>query len=158
MSSSRLSDQLIRVTRSRINEEKFRNEANLRRATSDLYFATFHAVCEALVEPMGGDPDNAAFKEIYTRVYRQVRHESLEKRCKSIAEGSDFSVDLRRFAKLVVTLKNKREAADYHPLEVFSVSIVKNDLATTETRLRDFWNAASGDRATFACSVGLKVS
>lgn len=158
MSSSRLSDQLILVAKARIGDERHRSEANLRRATSDLYYAVFHAICDALVEPLGGDPESGAFKAIYTRMYRQVRHDHAEKQCKSIARGEDYSVTLRRFAKHFVTLKNKREAADYHPLETFSISIARNDLATTETRLRDFWTVDAGERTAFACAVGLKFS
>jgi len=159
MGSSRLSDQLILVAKARIAEqEKARNEANLRRATSDLYFAVFHAVCFTLVEHLGGDPSNTTFKELYERLYRQVRHDNVEKRCKQIAQGSEFPEPLRKFAKHCVTLKNKREAADYHPLETFAISVLRGDLEITETRLREFWNADPKERATFAFHVGLKVS
>lgn len=159
MGSSRLSEQLIQVARARINEDKIRNEANLRRATSDLYYVVFHSLCEALVEPIAfSDPANEAYVKTYTQIYRQVRHNQAEKRCQAVAQGSDFSLEIKRFAKHFVTLKNKRELADYHPLETFSISVVKNDLATTETRLQAFWNADPKERAAFACHVGLKVS
>jgi hypothetical protein len=48
---TRLSNQLLAVAKARLAETAARNEANLRRATSDLYYVHFHALCEALVEP-----------------------------------------------------------------------------------------------------------
>lgn len=151
-----LSEQLLLVARARLNDATARNEANLRRATSDLYYALFHAVSEAMVASLGGDPKNAAFIEAYVSVYRQLEHGQAEKRCKALARGDDFAVEFRRFAKHFVTMKNKREAADYGPLEKFAVSIVKNDLETTETVLSGFWGADAAERTTFACYIGLR--
>lgn len=157
MIPSRLSDQLVLVARARISDISARSEANLRRATSDLYYAVFHAICEALVEPlMGIDPSNQAYVETYSKLYRQLSHGYAESRCKSVARGDDFSTEIAQFAKLFISLKNKREDADYHPLQKFAVSIVRNDLETVETRLRAFWSANASDRAAFACLVGLR--
>jgi len=144
------------VARARISETAARNEANLRRATSDLYYCVFHAICEALVEPLGIVPDNEAFKETYTNLYRQLEHGYAEKRCREAAQNELFPVELSRFAKLFVSLKNKRERADYHPLDQFRISVLKNDLETTETRITDFWRAPASRRAHFACFVGLR--
>lgn len=51
LASHRLSEQLLRVAEARINDTVLRSEANLRRAVSDMYYAMFHAVAEAFVEP-----------------------------------------------------------------------------------------------------------
>ncbi|WP_129590305.1 hypothetical protein [Roseovarius nitratireducens] len=144
------------MARARIAETDARNEANLRRATSDLYYAMFHAVCEALVEPLGAIPDSEAFIETYTNLYRQLDHGYAEKRCRAVTQDKHFSLEIVRFSKLFITLKNKREKADYHPLEMFKFSVVKNDLETTETQLRAFWEAGSSERASFSCFVGLR--
>ena len=157
MSPSRLSEQLVLVARARISDRSTRNEANLRRATSDLYYAVFHAICEALVEPIAGAASaNRAFVETYTALYRQLNHGYAEKRCRTVAQGNTFPANIAQFAKLFITLKNKREDADYHPLQTFAVSIVRNDLETVETRLAAFWNADPAERAAFACFVGLR--
>lgn len=150
---------MLLVARARISDVSTRNEANLRRATSDLYYVLFHAICEALVEPLAGaDPANRAFIETYTRLYHQLNHGYAEKRCRSVAQGDTYSIDFARFAKLFITLKNKREDADYHPLQKFAVSIVKNDLETVETRLAAFRNTDPAERAAFACHVALRWS
>ncbi|MBC7132188.1 MAG: hypothetical protein H5U16_03670 [Roseovarius sp.] len=156
LSPPRLSDQLLLVARARIAETDARNEANLRRATSDLYYSLFHAVCEALVEPLGAIPDSDAFIETYTSLYRQIDHGYAEKRCRAVAQDGHFSSTISRFAKHFITLKNKRERADYHPLEKFTLSVVKNDLETTEAQLSAFWEATPSERATFSCFVGLR--
>ncbi|WP_284165243.1 hypothetical protein [Frigidibacter sp. SD6-1] len=157
MSSSRLSEQLLLVAKARIGDKAVRNEASLRRATSDLYYVAFHTICEALVEPMfRAGPANKAFVETYTKLYRQLNHGYAERRCKAVAQGGEFSAEIARFAKLFIELKNKRESADYDPLDKFAVSIVRNDLEKVESRLQAFWKADSAERAAFACFVGLR--
>lgn len=140
----------------RISDTNVRNEGNLRRATSDLYYATFHAICEALVEPIGLMPESLAFKEMYVSLYRQVDHGSAEKRCKAVAQSKDFSPEISRFAKHFVTMKNKREMADYHPLEKFMLTVVTNDLRNTLLRMEQFWGSEREERAAFASLVGLR--
>lgn len=156
MSASRLSNQFIHVARARVSDSSLRSEGNLRRTTSDLYFAAFHAICEALVEPLGAYPDNPAFREIFLSLYRQPDHGIVENKCKIVARGDKFSVGICRFAKQFVNLKYKRQLADYHPLEKFMISAVRNDCDTTEARLEAFWSVDATERATFACFVGLK--
>ncbi len=153
----RLSDEFVRVALARIGDPNLVSEANLRRATSDLYYAAFHAICEALVEPLGLHPDNAAFKEMYLNIYRQTEHGYAEKRCRIAAKSGDYSPEIARFSKIFVTLKNKREQADYHPLEQFRVSEIRNHCAMTQTRLASFWTSDPEERAAFACYVGLRA-
>ena len=116
----------------------------------------FHAVCEALGEPLGAIPDSEAFVKTYAALYRQLDHGQAEKRCRTVTQDKHFPCDIVRFAKLLITLKNKREKADYHPLETFQISVVRNDLETTKTRLRAFWEASPVERASFASYVGLR--
>ncbi len=155
MTRSLLSEQLLSVARNRLSGS-FHSEANLRRATSDLYYAVFHAVCEALVEPLGAAPASRAFKETYRSLYRGVDHGNAERVCREIIKERGLSQAITSFAKQFVSLKNKREDADYDPLQRFAVSTVKTDLATTETRLREFWAAPMTERSAFACMVALR--
>ena len=153
----RLSDQLLLVAQSRVGDPRLRSEANLRRASSDLYYSVFHAISEALTHPLGVDPENSAFVETYKALYRQLDHAQAEKKCKRVAQGRMFSPEINRFAKHFITLKNKRERADYDPLEKFSISALRNDCQTTETRLRDFWKNPPEERTSFACYVALRM-
>lgn len=149
---------MLEVARARIGDRGLRSEANLRRATSDLYYTMFHALCEALVEPLAVRPDDPAFVEIYTHLYRQPNHGYAEQRCKSVAQGKSYSKEIKRFATHFVTMKNKRELADYHPLEKLDISVVRNDLELTETNYEHFWTTDSAERISFACHVGLRKS
>lgn len=146
------------VARARISDSESRNEANLRRATSDLYYAVFHSICEALVEPLGLHPENPAFIETYTALYRQLDHSHAERKCRSLKDSGGFSHGIIRFSDTFILLKNKREAADYHPLEKFALSAITNDLDRTETHIENFWKVDAAERAAFACYVGLRFS
>lgn len=155
MSRSLLSDQLLDVARARL-AGGLHSEANLRRATSDLYYAMFHAICDALVEPFDAVPHSAAFREAYRSLYRQVEHGHVERQCRKIIEERKLSQPFLAFATHFVSLKNKREEADYDPLQTFDVEKVRNDLEVIETRLAGFWSAPKAERAAFAFLVGLR--
>lgn len=124
LSTSRLSDQLLLVARARISDKSTRNEANLRRASSDLY--------------------------------RQIDHRVAEQKCREAAQTNSYPAELRAFCKNFVTMKNKRVLSDYDPISQFSLSIVKNDLETCETRLREFWTAPPDKRTELARHIVLK--
>ncbi len=155
MSLSLLSDRLLKVARTRL-DGRLHSEANLRRATSDLYYAMFHAICEALIEPFAASPESDAYKTAMRSLYRSVDHGHLERQCKVLIDEARSAPALLEFAKHFRSMKTKREEADYDPLEKFSVSRVKNDLEVTETRLRDFWAGPAAERAAFAFMVGLR--
>lgn len=130
-------------------------EADLRRVTSDLYYALFHRICEALVAPLGADPDNPAFIEAYKNLYRQPDHSHIEKKCKEL-KRHNFSEPVNRFAEQFVALKNKRENADYDPLAKFAISSVRMDIQSIESVISDFDNAEPSEQTHFAYFVSLK--
>lgn len=155
MSPSLLSKELLEVARQRLNGG-LHSEANLRRATSDLYYAMFHAICEALVEPFGAVPDSPAYREAMRSLYRTVEHGHAERQCKKIIEEDLMPPAMLTFAKHFVGLRTKREEADYDPLQTWAVAKVRRNLEVTETRLSDFWTANPTERAAFAFMVGLR--
>jgi len=146
--------QLLATARKRTLSPRSCTEADLRRAISDLYYALFHAVCEALVEPVGADPENPAFVDFLRGLYRIPEHHLLERRCKD-ALASGFSPEVRRFAQRVIALKNKRTLADYDFLEVFSISDVQSEIDLVESALHDLRQMPQADRVRFAMFVGL---
>jgi uncharacterized protein (UPF0332 family) len=147
-----LSDEFLECARRRLRtpaREKL--EAELRRATSDLYFSMFHAVCGALVEPLGFDHETPGFDTVFISTYRQPDHGRLEKHCRDAqAKMSAFADPLKQFATQLSALKNKREQADYNPLSRFKFSTVNNDLQTVESVLDRFWRTDAKQRARFA--------
>ena len=126
----------------------------MRRATSDLYYALFHRLSEALVEPLGADPENPLFIETYLTLYRLPDHAVLDKKCKA-ALGQAFDVEVKRFAQSIVTMKNKRHDADYDPLKKFVISEVQNDLGIAAAALNGFDSIDAPQRARFAFFVAL---
>lgn len=149
-----LSKQILESGRMRISAPQ--SEADLRRATSDFYYAMFHRICEALVEPLLKDEPDPAFKDTYCTLYRLPEHALLERRCKEV-QSHDFSIAIKRFAQHVVALKNKRQIADYDPLERFVISDVRNDLEIAERAILNFDRAAPQERARFAFFVALEA-
>ncbi|MEO1324771.1 MAG: hypothetical protein AAFV59_17395 [Pseudomonadota bacterium] len=153
-----LSRDLLRVAKARLDDNSCRNEAGLRRATSDLYYACFHSICEALVEPIGVIPDSIEFRKLYTKIYRQLDHGYAERRCNTVSKESLFDPSVSAFAKQFITMKTKREDADYDPLMKFSIKEVENHYTLTSARIERFWNCDSKIRSTFALYVGLRTT
>lgn len=153
-----LSEQFLECARRRATTPiAERTEGDLRRATSDLYYALFHALCGALVEPMGVNAESAAFREPFLSIYRLPEHGFVEKRCRDAqAETSGFSDPEKRFAKAFVSLKNKRTQADYDPLARLAISTVRNDIQLVESVLAEFWAIPSVDRVAFAYYLAVK--
>jgi hypothetical protein len=151
---SLLSGQPLRTAKERLSEPRRCTEADLRRATSDLYYALFHRICEALVQPLGADPDSQAFKETWTTIYRLPEHGLLVRRCKEIG-GHAFSQDVKAFAQLITALRTKREDADYDPLAIFKISDVRNDVAQVDDLLTRFEAVDRAEQARFAWFVSL---
>tara|TARA_R110002073_G_scaffold144213_1_gene296240 strand:- start:208 stop:711 length:504 start_codon:yes stop_codon:yes gene_type:complete len=150
-----LSNQFLRTAEARLKRPIECTEADLRRATSDLYYAMFHRACEALVEPIGADPDNVAFLETYRTLYRLPDHNYLEKRCREVKDHA-FSNSIGNFSRHIIVLKNKRQDADYDPLTKFAISAVENDLIQTRAALQGFNEADAVERARFAYFVSLR--
>lgn len=152
---TQLSDQLVRTAANRLENPTTLTPADLRRATSDLYYAMFHRVCEALVAPIGSDPSNAAFVDTFRTLYRLPDHAYLEKRCREIKDHA-FSPSVKAFALQVVVLKNKRQDADYDPLSRFKISAVQNDVKLVRELLDEFNKAEFAEQSRFAYFVSLR--
>ncbi len=152
---SRLSEQLVATARHRLEVRPGLSEADLRRATSDLYYSLLHALSEALVESIGSNPDSAAFRETYVNLYRLPEHSYVEKRCKEIGE-QDFSEAVQDFARQIISLKNKRQKADYDPLSTFKRSSVESDIRLVQSVLSAFQAADPLERVRFAYYASLR--
>ncbi|GAB5447304.1 hypothetical protein [Gymnodinialimonas sp.] len=153
-----LSDEFLECARRRLQtESSLKQEGELRRATSDLYFALFHGVCAALVEQIEFDEESSTFRDVFMAIYRQVDHGRLEKNARRVGQNDPkFSEPFASFSKQITAMKNKREKADYDPLAQLKLSTVTSDLQTVETTLDRFWSAPELDRARFAVFVAVR--
>ncbi|MEO1138284.1 MAG: hypothetical protein AAFW87_02400 [Pseudomonadota bacterium] len=127
----------------------------MRRATSDLYYALFHRVCEALVQPIGLLPESTAFVETYRTLYRIPDHAFVAQRCKEVRSHS-FSEAIASFGQQIVVMRTKREDADYDPMKRFAISVVNNDLSTVASVIKGFGKTDPVEQARFAYFVSLK--
>ena len=152
---SLLSGQLMLTAERRLENPTSLTPADLRRATSDIYYALFHKVCEALVIPIGSDPESKAFRDTYITLYRLPDHAYLEQKCKEVRSHA-FSDAVKHFAAQLVTFKNKRQIADYDPIAKFEISIVKNDWSIANSVLTDFNSVTPEEQARFAFFVALR--
>ncbi|MEM9476743.1 MAG: hypothetical protein AAGA71_15720 [Pseudomonadota bacterium] len=149
-----LSDELLDCAKKRLSTEVSSiTESDLRRAQSDLYYAVFHAICSALVEPLNAVKLSKAFSRIYVAIYRYPDHGKMEQHARKLGSNADLPREVRRTAQAFVDLKNKRQEADYNPLSTHENSIIRNDIQKVETLLRDFWSLSDEVRIDFALQV-----
>ena len=151
-----LSAQLLNTAKKRLSQVSGRTETDLRRAISDLYYCLFHRVCEELVSTIGVKFNDQAFNEVYRTLYRLPDHYLLEAKCKELKSHS-FSPGVCDFAIQLINMKNKRQIADYDPLEKYVISEVENDLVRTEDVLKRFSEADQVERVRFSYFVSIKA-
>ena len=127
----------------------------MRRATSDLYYAMFHTLCETLAGLVDTSHPTAIGKEAWLGLYRMPDHKQAEKRC---ADGriNEFPDGIGNFARLFVTFKTKREDADYDGLARFAISQVRNDLIVVEACIADFHRVDPSLKQQFALFAALR--
>jgi hypothetical protein len=145
--SGRLSLDFARCAEKRIKLAEGRVEADLRRATSDLYYALFHAVCEELAGLIAlGEPATEAMGEQYRLLYRLPNHGQMQQRCREGLSRVHFSRPQKAFMELLISMKAKRDAVDYDPLARWNISEVENDLKRTQYTLESFFGLGVEER------------
>lgn len=100
-------------------------QADLRRAISAAYYATFHATLAAAADLYIGTTKRTTGQ--YTLVYRSVHHRDLRDLCSRVRAISSigrlaqyvpaggFDADMRTFAEAILELQESRHDADYNP-------------------------------------------
>lgn len=86
--------------------------ADLKRATSTLYYALFHALAHQCANTLIGQKHRQS--EPWVRVYRALEHGKARSEFKRIALVKDFAA-LSQIAKLFIDLQDLRHHADYDP-------------------------------------------
>lgn len=85
-------------------------QAELRRATSNAYYALFHALAQ-LAADLLAEPGTRE----WTRVYRALEHGTCKQACEKLVKGGGLTQSLRDVANSFITLQDARHAADYDP-------------------------------------------
>jgi hypothetical protein len=89
-----------------------RRNADLKRATSTLYYVLFHALAHQCANTLIGQKHRQS--EAWVRVYRALDHGKARTEFKRIALIKDLAV-LWQVAKLFIDLQDLRHHADYDP-------------------------------------------
>lgn len=134
-------------------------QVDLRRAVSNAYYAVFHAALTAAADNAVGPGARASAP--YRLVYRSVDHRTLRELCKEIQKTTPsakyrqyvpqgrFGANIRAFAEAMVDLQERREAADYDPLETFNRSAARFAINQGRSALHRFEAATKSDRDAF---------
>lgn len=153
----RLSEALCKHANSRLLEGRTWSQAELRRATSDCYYAMYHCVCEALVEPHAEleVEDSDARSGFLKKLYRTPSHAQLSKNAQTCA--GQFSSGLTDFANHFISMRHKRENADYDPHSSFQMIAVKSDIHITTLSVEAFWQVNASERIAFSYALTLQL-
>lgn len=132
------------------------SQANLRRATSTIYYALFHCLARSVADLLVGGSNAVRSKSAWQQAYRALEHGSAKNACKDQRVLKKFPKDVEDFANQFVTMQAKRHKADYDPFGKFYKSAVLQDLADAEDVIKRYQAAAIKDRRAFAAFVVFK--
>ena len=85
------------------------SQANLRRAVSTAYYATFHYLAGTVADLLMGKGRNEAWHQ----VYRALEHASARNACRNMQVMRGFPPEIQGFADRFVALQEARHRADY---------------------------------------------
>ena len=105
-------------------------QADLKRATSSIYYALFHLLARTCADAMIGTQGADRSKPAWRQVYRSLEHGFAKKQCENNQIISRFPNAVQDFANAFVTMQKKRHAADYDPHHTVSKSEVVIDHAS----------------------------
>ena len=132
------------------------SQTALRRAISTAYFAMFHAVLETAADSfiiMAESPFSEFSRQ---QILRGLGHGQIRKACKHAAL-KQFSPQIQNFAKLLVEMQGKRQAADYNPSARFIASDVLSDIDNVEKAIKSLASVSPEELQAFAALILFKT-
>ncbi|HUB47685.1 MAG TPA: hypothetical protein VMB73_22130 [Acetobacteraceae bacterium] len=133
-------------------------QVDVRRAISAAYYAVFHAVLTAAADEMVGRVHRGT--PGYTLVYRSVDHKALRTVCemaqartpppryRPFLPDNGFAEDIRTFVRDVLSLQERRHAADYDPTDQFRTAHARQTIELARRALHHWDNAPRSERKT----------
>lgn len=134
-------------------------QADIRRAISAAYYATFHATVTAAVDQFIGVTNRDTSR--YGLVYRSVSHAWLRELCKEVQKptpsnrfkpyvpSTGFGSNINAFAIAVAELQEKRHAADYDIMIRMNKSDAVLAIGTARAALNRYGKASEARRIAF---------
>ena len=140
---------LIETARSLVPEGRGRpRQADLRRAVSTTYYATFHRLAQCCADRLVGTGP-AQQTLAWNRVYRALSHSACA-RAQSANGVKSLPPDVRNLTRVVTDLKSRRHSADYDPSARFTKSGVSRDMQTAVVAMDRFDRAGIDDQRALA--------
>ena len=149
----RLDSDLLKTARQLLRSAGERGrprQANLRRAVSTAYYATFHALCHMCADVFTGTRQET--RKAWRQVYRALEHNHAGRMCRH--QGiTQFPIELIRFCSAFKHLQEKREEADYDPFARFLRKDVEQLISLAESAIRQLRSVELKHRRAFAAWV-----
>ncbi len=132
------------------------SDAALRRSVSTAYYALFHQLAAAAADRMIGPRDPSAG---YTLVYRGLDHTKIKTALLELSKPmlkdgyhkamgrKSMSAILQTYARIFVTIQQRRHAADYDPGAVFSQADAKGILDEVQSAFAIFLGLDHDEKA-----------
>jgi uncharacterized protein (UPF0332 family) len=136
-------------------------QVNRRRAISAAYYAVFHFTRIAIADQVVGKAERKTAR--YVLAYRSVDHGKLEALCKVASNATinrsnkyadfmpegGFGENIRKFASLLLDLKEKRTSADYDPSHSVKIVDAKKTISAARNAIEQFKNAPESEKLIF---------
>jgi hypothetical protein len=126
-------------------------QANLRRASSSVYYALFHTLCETCANMLIRPEDET--NRAWTHVYRAIEHGKAKNSCLDKKMIGEFPDEVRDFANTFVAMQEKRHDADYDPGLLLVRSEVETDIQSAGAAIAAFNAAPEKHRRAFAAFI-----
>lgn len=132
------------------------SQANLRRATSTVYYTQFHHLAKAGADLFVGATKAVRSRGAWRQTYRALEHRSAKAACADKKLLELFPQAIADYAFAFLTMQEKRHAADYDPYTRLTKSEVRSDIELVRQVIAEFDASAVKDRRAFIALVLFK--
>ena len=120
----------------------------IHRSISTVYYAVFHAINASNANVRHGVPANTATAQLWTKTYRQMRHNFATNRLGQ--HLFHLTSDAQLLANCFTNLKTARETADYDPNRILTVGDANHWIREAKAALVALQAMAPAERLIFA--------
>ena len=148
-------DDLIYAARRAVAPDANSIQAELNKAVSHAYYATFHTVTNDCADLLvGATPEDRRQKE-WTQAYRALDHAQVKRLCRP-SNVSRFHPGIRQFAETFIELQESRHTADYAPDANFARERVESFIDDAESAIAAYRSVPEDERRYFMVYLALR--
>lgn len=146
-----IADELLEIARRLVAINP--TQTDLRRATSSIYYAMFHSICQSNADALVGDSPQDRDQLAWRQAYRALEHGYARQRCQQTRSDDRFSTSVQRFAAYFVNIQTRRHRADYDPDTNFVQQEVLDAINEADDSIAAFRTAPESERRAFAVYI-----